>query len=100
MEEYKHLKRIATVNGFDTQRIDQLVSNHSRKLKKRNMTTLLKVSNNDSPYYCKFTFLGPASLEISKILRKYNIECVFSNKGNFLALIERLHPYLWINLYI
>ena len=33
MEEYEHIKRIATVDGFDTQKIDQLVSNHSRKLK-------------------------------------------------------------------
>ena len=57
----------------------------------------MKESNGYSPFYCKLTFLRSVSLEISKILRKYNMECVFSNKGKIKDFLgnpkEKHHEY-------
>ena len=51
------------------------------------MTTLQKEGNNDKSTFRKFTFLESFSLESSQVLRKYKIECVFSNKGKFKELL-------------
>lgn len=88
MNELKTIKHIASVNGFCGKQIDQLVVSHSRKTKLRKITTLRKERDNDDNLkYCKFSYLGTPSLDIAKVLRPYNIKCVFANKGKIKELL-------------
>jgi hypothetical protein len=87
MTELKNIERIASVNGFKKSEIDNLVHRHCRKLKRAKITTLKEENKNNSSKFRKFTFLGTPSMEIERVLRDYDIRCVFGNKGKLRELL-------------
>lgn len=84
--EYKHLKEIATVNGYNESIVDKLIIKHTRKIKKSNLSTLFTQNrrldeNNNNTERASMTFFPSITDKLTAKFKKKNIECVFSNNG-------------------
>lgn len=88
MDEIQTIKRIASKNGFQTKKIDELVKKHSRNIKLKELTTLKKQKEpNETLKRCKFTYVGDSSLALANILKKYDINCVFKTDDKIKDLL-------------
>lgn len=86
IQELKNIKRIALINGYKESKIDELVTKHSRKIKQESITTMKKIKD-EPEIRRKFSFNGPLSYQISQILKRYNITCIFGNDGKLTNIL-------------
>lgn len=88
MSEVETIKEIATVNGYRSTKIDELIAKHSRSVKLQSVTTLKKAdSTSSNNVRRKFTYVGPNSYRIANTLKPHDVTCVFGNDGKLGSLL-------------
>lgn len=78
INEIKHIKDVAAVNGFNASTIDDIVQKHSRKLKLESLSTFYRKSSEKKPRM-KFQYAAHTTNKISTILNRNNIDIALSS---------------------
>lgn len=75
-EELDIIKEIAKINGYNNRRTGKKAF---EKIRLKNITTLIKDKKIDELTRRKISYIGRQPFQISKILKKFNIQCVFGS---------------------
>lgn len=88
MVELKYIKYIALINGYTELMIDKLVALHSRKIHKRNLTTL---SFEKEPLKrVSLPYIPEITNKLKSVFKKHNMEIVHSSNGKLQNLLVNL----------
>jgi hypothetical protein len=100
-KELKYIEETALINGYKRGMIMGLLEKHKRKLKLKEMTTLIpdrpserkmtKTANGRERNICvELPFYPPMTEKIQKILKQHNINSYYTSRGNLKDIIGKL----------
>lgn len=81
MKELNTIKRIANVNGYTADEIDELVNKHSRKIQKQSSSTLFSQQQSDQTSRVPFKFNHTITNYMKPIMKKHKLEMVCSSQN-------------------
>lgn len=89
MREYKIIKEIARVNGYDDKLIDDLIVKHTRKKKNDNLTTLLSQNRSLSEKNIRvaLSYVPEITGKIKNIFHSYKMDIVHTNQNKLSNLL-------------
>lgn len=87
MDELKYIKMVANVNGFHESLVNQLVEKHSKKIRRKNLSTLFNNSTeNDRRRVC-FNYAAPLTNRLKEIYKKHKVDLVFASENKLKSLL-------------
>jgi len=103
MNELENIKRIANINGYMNEEIEQLVEKHSRKMKKLSSSTLFSQKNVERPTRAPFKFNHTITNGLKPIFKQQKIDMVFSSNNKLKDLLgnpkDKLEPHQKSGIY-
>ena len=81
MQELENIKRIANINGYTNEEIDELAKKYWRRIKKMNTSTLFSQNKSPKNKITSFKFNHTITNYIKPILKKQDIDMVFSSNN-------------------
>lgn len=88
-EEYGHIKRVANINGYNSDFIDRLIIKHARKIKQANMSTLFHQNKPDEvqPRKVSFAYNPKITDKLKSVFQQGNMQMVFSSQNKLKNLL-------------
>lgn len=87
MEELKHIKMVANLNGYQENMIDKMIEKHSEKIKKQNLSTFFNASQKmDHKRFC-FNYAAPLTNRLKDIYKNHKIDLVFASENKLKNLL-------------
>jgi hypothetical protein len=100
-KEFNYIKIMAHINGYTTDVVEKINEKHKRRNELRSLTTLKpldkkkKVRERENKNGRKFAhfaiipFCNPLSYKIEKVLKKYDINVCYANRGKLKNILPR-----------
>lgn len=87
MNELKHIKEVALMNGFSSCAIDQIVQKHSKKLKLESLSTFYRKPKDKKPRM-KFQYAAHITNRIDQVFRQHSLNIAFSSGPKLKQLLS------------
>jgi len=97
-KEFHYLKRMAVLNGYETDLVDDIYQKHKSRAELKNITTLVPFrkekkkstvdyKGRETTRTAVLPFYGPLTFQIEKVLKSHNINVCYCNRGKLKNLL-------------
>lgn len=88
IKELNYIKNVASINGFDNDIVNKLVSKHCKNIKRNEITSFfIEEKKNRNKKRAVFSYAGNLTDQLKNIFKKHNIDLVFTNNAKLLSTI-------------